>query len=226
MFSFIKNLIAVPPLQDFQFLLAEQTFSGVLDRERNRADRNGGTFSLVVVKLPEAGNLDDHLFSLDGYLKSRLRGTDVAGILDDYHVGVLLPDTSFKSAWRLAGDIRDNCDTNECWFSCEVVEYPEQPPQPPAAKRSEEPASMPDEAEPTRSMTSFFVRPLRPWKRAVDIVGAATGLVVAAPILLLAAAAIKLTSRGPVFFVNAARDWAADRFGFSNCAPCASTRMN
>jgi lipopolysaccharide/colanic/teichoic acid biosynthesis glycosyltransferase len=37
-------------------------------------------------------------------------------------------------------------------------------------------------------------------KRAVDIVGAAAGLAVAAPILALAACAIKLEDRGPVLF--------------------------
>ena len=37
-------------------------------------------------------------------------------------------------------------------------------------------------------------------KRAVDLVGAAIGLLLAAPVLLLAAAAIKLDSEGPVFF--------------------------
>lgn len=39
-----------------------------------------------------------------------------------------------------------------------------------------------------------------PWKRAIDIVGAATGLVISAPIILGSAIAIKLTSKGPVFF--------------------------
>ena len=38
------------------------------------------------------------------------------------------------------------------------------------------------------------------WKRAIDIVGAGTGLVLLSPFLLTTAAAIKLTSSGPVFF--------------------------
>ncbi len=37
-------------------------------------------------------------------------------------------------------------------------------------------------------------------KRVLDLVGAAFGLIVTAPILLACAAAVKLTSRGPVFF--------------------------
>lgn len=37
-------------------------------------------------------------------------------------------------------------------------------------------------------------------KRCIDVVGASVGLLVTAPVILLAAALIKLTSRGPVFF--------------------------
>lgn len=38
------------------------------------------------------------------------------------------------------------------------------------------------------------------WKRAIDVMGAATGLVLLSPVLLGAAAAIRLGSKGPVFF--------------------------
>jgi exopolysaccharide biosynthesis polyprenyl glycosylphosphotransferase len=39
-------------------------------------------------------------------------------------------------------------------------------------------------------------------KRVIDIVGASTGLIVLGPVLLVAALAIKLTSTGPVFFIQ------------------------
>lgn len=38
------------------------------------------------------------------------------------------------------------------------------------------------------------------WKRAIDIVGAGGGLLMLSPLLLVAAAGVKLTSKGPVFF--------------------------
>ena len=40
-------------------------------------------------------------------------------------------------------------------------------------------------------------------KRAIDIVGAAAGLVILSPLMLMVAAAIKLTSRGPIVFTQA-----------------------
>ena len=42
--------------------------------------------------------------------------------------------------------------------------------------------------------------PLPRWKRAMDIVGATIGLVLCSPIMLTAAVAIKLTSKGPAIF--------------------------
>ncbi len=48
----------------------------------------------------------------------------------------------------------------------------------------------------------FFVRPLPLWKRSMDIAGGLVGIILLAPALLLIALAIKLNSRGPVFFMQ------------------------
>lgn len=53
------------------------------------------------------------------------------------------------------------------------------------------------EAQP---LEAIFVRPLPKWKRCLDVLGAAFGLVVLSPLLLGTMALIKLTSRGPVLF--------------------------
>src|SRR4051812_37214334 len=39
-----------------------------------------------------------------------------------------------------------------------------------------------------------------PWKRGLDVVLAAVGLVLSAPVIALAGLLVKLTSRGPVFY--------------------------
>lgn len=49
---------------------------------------------------------------------------------------------------------------------------------------------------------SLLLRPLPAWKRAVDVVGSATGLLLVSPVIAIAAVAVKLTSRGPAFFVQ------------------------
>jgi exopolysaccharide biosynthesis polyprenyl glycosylphosphotransferase len=61
------------------------------------------------------------------------------------------------------------------------------------------------EAHGSQPFVAMQVAPMGPalWvKRGIDIVGAAAGLVALAPLLLFVAVAIKLTSRGPVFFAQ------------------------
>ena len=51
-------------------------------------------------------------------------------------------------------------------------------------------------------MEPFLVHPLPRWKRVLDVIGAAIALIVFSPVLLLVALAVKLTSRGPVLFMQ------------------------
>jgi lipopolysaccharide/colanic/teichoic acid biosynthesis glycosyltransferase len=65
----------------------------------------------------------------------------------------------------------------------------------------------PDEIETEKmyvaqAMEVLFMQPLPAWKRGLDIVGAFVGLTIAAPVMLVAATAIKITSPGPVFFTQ------------------------
>ncbi|NNJ24547.1 sugar transferase [Alienimonas chondri] len=56
---------------------------------------------------------------------------------------------------------------------------------------------------PVLPLEEVLLCPLPRWKRAVDVAGAAAGLVVLSPLLLATAAAVKLTSPGPALF----RQW-------------------
>ncbi len=46
----------------------------------------------------------------------------------------------------------------------------------------------------------FSIHPMPRWKRTMDIIGSCTGLVISAPLLLLIAVGVRLTSRGPIIF--------------------------
>jgi lipopolysaccharide/colanic/teichoic acid biosynthesis glycosyltransferase len=50
------------------------------------------------------------------------------------------------------------------------------------------------------SIEPLYAKALPLWKRCLDVLGALAGLVLLSPLLLLTALAIKLTSRGPIFF--------------------------
>jgi len=51
-------------------------------------------------------------------------------------------------------------------------------------------------------LETFFVRPFPRWKRALDVAGASFCIVLSAPLMLLIALAVRLTSRGPVIFAQ------------------------
>jgi lipopolysaccharide/colanic/teichoic acid biosynthesis glycosyltransferase len=55
---------------------------------------------------------------------------------------------------------------------------------------------------PVWALELLFVQKLPLWKRVIDVAGATAGLVVAAPVMLAAAAAIRFTSPGPIFFAQ------------------------
>ncbi|MCA9039357.1 MAG: sugar transferase [Planctomycetaceae bacterium] len=50
--------------------------------------------------------------------------------------------------------------------------------------------------------TVMFQRQMPIWKRTIDVVGSGIGLLLISPVLLITAIAIKVTSKGPVFFTQ------------------------
>lgn len=53
-----------------------------------------------------------------------------------------------------------------------------------------------------QNLRTLLVKKMPCWKRAIDILGAGTGLLLLSPLLLIISAAIKLTSSGPVMFTQ------------------------
>ena len=60
--------------------------------------------------------------------------------------------------------------------------------------------SIPVHRAPHANLDAILARPLPLWKRSLDVVGASVGLAAVSPVLLLAMAAIKLTSPGDALF--------------------------
>ncbi len=57
-----------------------------------------------------------------------------------------------------------------------------------------------DRAADVRPLAALYVRRMPIWKRSLDLVGASLGLICAAPLMLLAVVAIRLTTGGPALF--------------------------
>ncbi|CAN5369013.1 hypothetical protein BH09PLA1_BH09PLA1_35780 [soil metagenome] len=59
-----------------------------------------------------------------------------------------------------------------------------------------------DKPSPVQRMESLLIRPLPWWKRVIDIAGAAFGMLLASPLIIIAALWIKFGSKGPIIFTQ------------------------
>jgi lipopolysaccharide/colanic/teichoic acid biosynthesis glycosyltransferase len=171
----------------------------ILDRERSRAGRSGSPFSLLTLTPRDSETSRATLLHLASYLRRRLRSTDEVGWLDDARIGVVLPDTPASGAWKVADDV---CLSFPEDLPPPVVEIYTYPTDEPAGKPAPTDLAMRSEVfdRAPHGTESFYVQPMPPWKRGLDILGASIGLVLLAPLLIVVAVAVKLTSPGPAFF--------------------------
>jgi lipopolysaccharide/colanic/teichoic acid biosynthesis glycosyltransferase len=180
-----------------RFVLDAHDFRREAIRERVRADRSDTPLAILVIELPSDRRKIRHFAFLSKVLSQRLRITDTAGQLPDGRVAVLLPDTQKDGAWKVASDICDHYPTGHERPDCEVFLYPDE--STPFRDDAETHAKQPSENQ-TSSLESLFASPTPMLKRGVDIIGAAVGLTISAPLLVVLAALIKATSRGPVVY--------------------------
>jgi lipopolysaccharide/colanic/teichoic acid biosynthesis glycosyltransferase len=177
--------------------LDERSFRFELARERTRVDRNRCPLALLVIELPNDRAAPRDLDFLGRSLIRRIRITDTIGMLSERQIGVLLPDTPKSGAWKVASDICDKFPVGLDRPNCEVFVYPDDG----VHRRNGEPnrESHPAEA-PAEAFDALLVTPTPAWKRTIDVVGAVVGLIASAPLLAVIAVAVKLSSRGPIFY--------------------------
>lgn len=182
-----------------QFLLAEKEIRFAADCERMRVDRNGSVLSILLISLPPEHASDVDVEFIARVLEGRLRATDTAGQLKDGRVVVLLPDTPEEGAWKVATDVSEVFPPGPTRPECKVLSYPDRRERD-FQGDAQEPVGLPRSRREDEGSELFFVRHAPAWKRALDICGATVGLTLSAPLIAVAAAAIKATSKGPVFF--------------------------
>ncbi len=143
-------------------------------------------------------------------IRQRLRITDTVGWKGN-QLAVLLPETPIDGAMCVANDIVKIARIHHFQVDTEIAIYPWDDPiangsseldsRSEARVDRDQPSGPVDAGDAGFENTSFCVMPPTPlWKRTTDIVGASCGLIVLSPVFLFAAIAIKLNSRGPVFF--------------------------
>jgi lipopolysaccharide/colanic/teichoic acid biosynthesis glycosyltransferase len=169
-------------------------FFRTLAREKGRADRSNEELALIVLDTAKAQIEEREL--LLTFLQKRLRLTDELGWMHDNNLGILLPATTGREARIVAGSIGTALGPASSSFACIV--YSDSPDAEADASGEGEDVELWDgEIEP---LTPLFVVPLPPGKRTLDIIGASVLLLCALPVMLATAIAIRLESKGPVFF--------------------------
>jgi lipopolysaccharide/colanic/teichoic acid biosynthesis glycosyltransferase len=179
-------------------LLDDECFRFEIARERMRTDRNGSPLAILLIELPAERAATVHVDFLCHVLAERLRITDTVGRISASCLGVLLPDTTKSGAWKVASDICDVYPVGHDRPSCEVVVYPDE-----SKDREQHTDATHDDGLAVRKnsgLEELFIPPTPKLKRAIDIFGSALGLILAAPLFAAIGAAIKSTSRGPVFY--------------------------
>ena len=185
---------------DFYGLLhSVDRMHAILERERLRSDRGHSVFALLTLTLSKCCDRRE-LADLARIVRDRIRITDDAGLLDPRRIGVVLSETPAAGAWKLAEDICDLLPAESRRPKCAVYVYPFDPAQRDVDTAVE--VDQPMDSREARPMQVLFVRSLPAWKRVIDVIGAGTALVLTVPLLLLVAVAVKITSRGPVFFIQ------------------------
>ena len=201
----------------------EDQFRFEMEKEKARVDRQGPTlrFAVLIVQgisrktwnsLPELGEV----------LRERLRITDTVGYCKG-KLSLLLPETDHEGAQLVASQIEKIASTYKIAVDIEIIVYPDDDK---IARHSAEfksavfdqphsPNGQHFELDDTTSANGMVERrksssdgtllfsstpPTPIWKRVIDLSGSAAGLVLLSPVFVLASIAVKMSSRGPVFF--------------------------
>jgi lipopolysaccharide/colanic/teichoic acid biosynthesis glycosyltransferase len=191
-------------------ILDETCFRVELKRERMRTDRNQSPLAVLTIELPADRATRADFDFLAKALVRRLRSTDAVGFLANRQVGVLLPHTSEAGAWKVASDICDVYPVGHDRPNCEVFVYPDD--STPRRGRTSETDQENAKGNAATSIESLLIQPTPKWKRAIDVLGAMIGLTLSLPLLVGAGIAIKLSSRGPVFYSQLREGMGGRRF--------------
>lgn len=208
----VSRLFAQDPVDeapDSDFINSQQSFAKCIERERARVDRNEHPFSLITYEVDRSEINLPHNRKLLKLLPQRMRITDAAGWIDTQHVGVLLYSTNEQNARNFARQVEEIIRAEDLSSPhYHIYTYPSSNEGPPSGGRRK---GRPDQVDDRLAsqekyplsgcdiiLTANYKMPK--WKRLMDIVGAAIGLVILSPLFLLIGAFIKIVSPGPVFF--------------------------
>jgi lipopolysaccharide/colanic/teichoic acid biosynthesis glycosyltransferase/GGDEF domain-containing protein len=177
------------------FVLPRHHFLKALQRERWRADRSKSPLSIALFRYHGArGDEFRRVTELLDFFRGAARQTDILGNLGDQTIALVLPDTNSQGTQQFAKKVAKR--VSELEFTSTTGTYPND--------------VFDDLLTGNRDLAQahplFIDRPRGPdnisrlLKRCIDVNSAAVAIVLLSPLMLVTAAAIALTSPGPVIY--------------------------
>lgn len=172
-----------------------------LERARFQANRSDTPFCLLAITIGKHDCDGQGVHVLASILHERLRITDDKGYLEDGRIGVILPDTPEAGANVVARDVCEKYRAAGGTISYEVYVYPADFDLDgnPVFDTEEEAVGS---AVAVHPMQTLFAAKTPRWKRAIDLAVGLCMIVILTPVLLIVALLVKLSSPGPVLFVQ------------------------
>jgi lipopolysaccharide/colanic/teichoic acid biosynthesis glycosyltransferase len=178
------------------FLLRSE-FLERLRIEKRRADRSKSALSIIVLSFNKhPSDRESHLIGVLTMLKTLLRETDIVGFVDQSGIGILLPETGKEGVQYISRKIHNGGGNTRVTIASGT--YPDQLFDALQTQERVQPHQVSYVLEDPNSVSPGKAA----LKRGCDIIGAAVGIVLSLPLMLIIAIAIKLNSPGPVTFTQ------------------------
>jgi lipopolysaccharide/colanic/teichoic acid biosynthesis glycosyltransferase len=212
--------------RDLRKLLPREFLQYALEKERGRSDRSGFQFYWVLFCLERAQLNPRMLRRLGDIIATRTRNTDEVGWFDDTAICSIPYETDKAGVQCLVADILRLAREQDLHPKAVVYSYPvapnvtdDSPAERPVAlifgdpnpRTRRKPTGQRETLDTTSAnqrqsemfaMKQRFLVRMPWWKRLADIVGASTGLLLFFPLFLAAAFAVKISSHGPILFIQ------------------------
>jgi lipopolysaccharide/colanic/teichoic acid biosynthesis glycosyltransferase len=185
----------------------------LLAKERERCDRYLLHFSMIAIQWENFDQSSNTLQAFEQFILSRLRLSDEAGFLRKGGIGLMFPMTDREGAKTVLELVKRFAIENSVSIRAEIYTYagyrgsdsdPTEPCEDDTDLPREELAdclrSNAIQGYCEESLVKMIAKPFPKWKRACDIAGSITGLVLTAPVIAIACLAVKTTSKGPILF--------------------------
>jgi lipopolysaccharide/colanic/teichoic acid biosynthesis glycosyltransferase len=192
---------------EVRVILNEESFKRMIAIERKRTERSREPFLLMLVEAGRAHGTEKSSKALDKIVSAMLSSTRETDVVGWYKgkttVGVMFTGLTVKDKSavlstilnRVSAALRDELPSDQfSQISLSFHFFPDEWDHENSGRPSN-PVLYPDLLSATSSQHSLLVI-----KRAMDIFGSALLVILCAPLLLIIALAVKLSSRGPVLF--------------------------